>query len=96
MAKPAEITDASGTLVRMTREVEPLVEGNLISFTHAFTSSNWERPRVSRSTLRFLDMASLSSFLSDAGLAIEEQFGDWNRRPLADTSPEIITIARKK
>jgi hypothetical protein len=30
-----------------------------------------------------------------AGLAIEEQPGDWRRRPLPDTSPEIITIARR-
>jgi hypothetical protein len=37
----------------------------------------------------------LASFLSDAGLAIEEQFGDWVRHPLTDTSPEIITIARR-
>ena len=55
-----------------------------------------DRPKVSRSTLRFLDAESLSSFLSDAGLAIEEQFGDWDRQPLTDTSPEIITIARRR
>jgi hypothetical protein len=36
----------------------------------------------------------LSSFLSDASLAIEAQFGNWDRQPLTDTSPEIITIAR--
>ncbi len=45
--------------------------------------------------LRFLDPEALSSFLSGAGLTIEEQFGDWTRRPLTDTSPEIITIARR-
>jgi hypothetical protein len=49
---------------------------------------------VSRSTLRFLDAHSLSSFLADSGLVIDEQFGDWARNPLTDTSPEIITIAR--
>jgi hypothetical protein len=31
----------------------------------------------------------LSSFLSDAGLAIAEQFGDWDAQPLTDVSPEI-------
>jgi hypothetical protein len=36
----------------------------------------------------------LSAFLSGAGLAIEEQFGDWTRQPLTGASPEIITIAR--
>jgi hypothetical protein len=44
--------------------------------------------------LRFLDAGRLPAFLSDAGLAIEEQFGDWDRQPLTATSPEIITIAR--
>jgi hypothetical protein len=32
--------------------------------------------------------------LIDAGMLIEEQFGDWDRQPLTDTCPEIITIAR--
>ncbi|MFZ1889431.1 MAG: class I SAM-dependent methyltransferase [Candidatus Binataceae bacterium] len=96
LAKPAEITDASGTVVRMTRKVEAPTDGGLVSFTHTFTSSNWDRPQVSRSTLRFLDADSLSLFLSDAGLTIEQQFGDWDGKPLADTSPEIITIAKRK
>lgn len=46
--------------------------------------------------MRFLDAASLSSFLSDAGLVIEEQFGDWDRTPVTNASPEIITIARRE
>ncbi len=96
VAKPSEITDASGTVVRMTRKVEAPIDGDLVSFTHTFTSPNWDRPKVSRSTLRFLDPDSLSAFLSDAGLTIEQQFGDWDRQPLADRSPEIITIARRK
>ncbi len=50
---------------------------------------------MSWGALRFLDADALSAFLSGAGLAIEEQFGDWNGRSLTGTSPEIITIARK-
>jgi len=48
---------------------------------------------VSRSTLRFLDTLSLSSYLSDAGLEVDEQFGDWNRDPLTATSPARIPCA---
>jgi hypothetical protein len=84
-----------GAVVRMAHEVETPVNGNVVSFTITFTSPGWDRPQVSRSTLRFLDNDSLSSFLSEAGLEIEEQFGDWNREPLTDTSPEIITTARR-
>jgi ubiquinone/menaquinone biosynthesis C-methylase UbiE len=89
-----EVVCADGAVVRMAHEVETPVDGNTVSFTITFTSPSWARPQVSRSTLRFLPADSLSSFLSDAGLAIEEQFGDWDRQPLTDTSPEIITIAR--
>jgi SAM-dependent methyltransferase len=90
-----EFTDASGAVLRYERDVETPVDGELVSFTATYTGPSWEQPQVSRSTLRFLDAASLSLFLTDAGLAIEEQFGDWTRRPLTDTSPEIITIARR-
>jgi SAM-dependent methyltransferase len=84
-----------GTVVRMSHEVETPVAGDRVSFTTTVTSAGWGRPRSSRSTLRFLDADSVSSYLSDAGLAIEEQFGDWDRQPLTETSPEIITMARR-
>lgn len=61
-----------------------------------FETRNPLQPRLSRSTLRFLDADLLSSFLAGAGLVIEEQFGDWDRQPLTDTSPEIINIARPR
>ena len=84
-----------GRWVRMAHEVETPVDGDRVSFIVTFTSPSWDQPRISRSTLRFLDPDSLSSFLSDAGLAIEEQFGDWDKRELTDASPEIITVARR-
>lgn len=89
-----EAVDASGAVVRMEHEVETPVNDDVVRFTTTFTSPGWDRAQVSRSTLRFLDADSLSAFLSGAGLVIEEQFGDWSRDPLTDTSPEIITIAR--
>jgi SAM-dependent methyltransferase len=92
---PVEVARTAGVVVQMAEEVETPVDGNIVSFTMTFTSPSWDPPQVSRSTLRFLDADSLSSFLSDAGLAIEEQFGDWDRQPLTDTSPEIITIASR-
>jgi SAM-dependent methyltransferase len=82
-----------GETVRMAHPEMPVVRGDLVSFTMAYTSAAWDRPHVSRSTLRFLDAAALRRFLTGAGLAIHEQFGDWDRRPLTDTSTEIITVA---
>ena len=84
-----------GSVVRMAHQVETPVAGDIVSFTTTFSCPSWERPLVSRSTLRFLDADSLSHFLTGAGLIIEEQFGDWDRQQLTDTSPEIITVARR-
>lgn len=84
-----------GSVVRMAHQVKTPVAGDVVSFTATYTSPSWDRPLVSRSTLRFLDVDSLASFLSEAGLAIEEQFGDWDRQRLTDMSPEIITVAKR-
>jgi SAM-dependent methyltransferase len=89
-----EATDPTGLVMQMAQRVQS-VDGDLVRFMLAFTSPAWEAPRVSESTLRFLDAASLSRFLVDAGLYLDEQFGDWDRSPLTDVSPEIITIARR-
>ncbi len=91
----AEATDSAGIVVRMRHEVETPVTGQVVRFTTTFESPDWEHPQVSRSALRFLEAATLSGFLSEARLAIEEQFGDWDRQALTDASPEIITIARR-
>lgn len=90
-----EVVTAAGAVLRMAHEVESPVEGDTVSFTTTFTIPGLDRPRLSRSTLRFLDADSLASFLFDAGLAIEDQFGDWDRLPLTGSSPEIITIVRR-
>ena len=88
-----EVTDATGAVVRCAYRVETPVVGGVVQSISTFTSPGWDHPEVSRGTLRFLDAASLSAFLSGAGLMIEEQFGDWAGNPPTDTSPEIITIA---
>ena len=90
----SEFLGPDGALVRTWREIDT-VDKNVVSYTTTYSCSRWEQPRTARSSLRFLDADSLSSFLSQAGLAIEEQFGDWDRQPLTDASPEIITIARR-
>jgi SAM-dependent methyltransferase len=90
-----EFADAEGVEVRMIRRVTATADDHLVSFTHTFTSPRWNQPHVSASTLRFFDAESLLRYLVDAGLVVEEQFGDWNRTPMTPTSPEIITIARR-
>jgi SAM-dependent methyltransferase len=93
-ARATEVVGPGGAPVRMAHQVSTPVAGDVVSFTTTFTSPGWDRPQVSRSTLRFLGAASLAGFLAGAGLVIEEQYGDWDRQPLTGASPEIITIAR--
>ena len=88
-----EILIPAGGIVHFSREVDLPVDGDRVSFTATFSSPAWDKPRLSRSTLRFLDAESLGSFLGEAGLEVVEQYGDWDRSPLTSASPEIITIA---
>jgi len=91
-----EVADAGGAPVRCTYRVEQPVVGGVVRSINTFTSPGWDQPEVSRGVLRFTAAETLAAFLADADLAIEAQFGDWTRAPLTPTSPEIITIARKR
>jgi SAM-dependent methyltransferase len=90
----AEVVDRLGRPVRVSLRIETPFDGRVLSFTQTYTSPAWDKARVSRSTLRFLDSPALTSFLTEADLVVEQQFGDWDRTPVTDTSPEIITVAR--
>ena len=91
----AEVTDTTGARVCCEYRVEEPIEGGVVRSISTFTSAGWDHPEVSQGALRFLDPDALSSFLADAGLAIEEQFGDWTREPLTGASTEIFTIAHR-
>ncbi len=90
-----EFVAPDGTTVRKTTEVAHPVTDGVVRFSQTYAGPRWERPQVSWSTLRFLDPAALASSLTSVGLAVVEQFGDWDGQPLTDASPEIITIATR-
>jgi SAM-dependent methyltransferase len=91
-----EAIAADGSIVRMDHTVDPIDNDGHISFTTRYTSDGWSESQTSRSTLRFLHLDELNGFLDFAGLKIDEQFGDWDRSTFTDSSPEIITIARRR
>lgn len=70
------------------------VEGDLVTFAEVLDGGLWHGAE-NASTLRFLSRLDLDRFLFEAGLAVETFYGDWESGPLTDTSPEIITIARR-
>jgi ubiquinone/menaquinone biosynthesis C-methylase UbiE len=90
----AETAGPDGRPVRITTRVAAPFDGSTVRFTHTFTGENPALPLCSASTLRFLDQGALNGFLAEAGLIVEEQFGDWDGQRLDASSPEIITIAR--
>ena len=83
-----------GRLIRM-EGTKPVFDGRLLSFSSTYTSPAWDEPQVSHSTLRLFDVNELASCLTEAGLTIEEQYGDFEHRPLRDESMEIVTVIRR-
>jgi len=91
-----QIVDETGAWVRMAHQVDEPVDRDIVSFTTTYTSPRWRRPELSRSRLRFTDSGALVPLLGNAGFLIVEQYGDWDRSRLTETSPEIITVARRR
>ena len=81
-------------VARVTYEVLD-VKDDVVRLTETFSGPWWDQPQTEHGALRFLDEDALATFLHEAGFAIDEQFGDWHRGPLTETSDEIITIARR-
>lgn len=88
-----EVRDERGELVRVWHEVES-VEHGVVTSTEVFERPS--RPRaISRTRLRFLPAGTLDALLVQAGLAVDERYGNWDRCPFTPHSPEIITMARR-
>ncbi|MEU6087864.1 methyltransferase domain-containing protein [Streptomyces sp. NPDC047085] len=89
-----EVTADDGTPVRVWHEVEGGLSGGRVRFTENYEGVGWPAPRASHSVLRFLDKEALEGFLTESGLTVVEQYGDWGRGPVTPGCPEIITVAR--
>ena len=53
-----------------------------------------EQTRI-RDVLAFRSRAAVLETLRDAGYTVTDELGDWSRRPVTPSSPEIIVIARR-
>ncbi|MFK0294257.1 class I SAM-dependent methyltransferase [Streptomyces sp. NPDC090442] len=93
--RAVEVARPDGRRARVAHQVELPVVGDVVRFTETFDGPGWAAPRVDRAALRFLDAAAVSGRLAEAGLAVEAQYGDWDRRPCTPGAPEIITLARR-
>lgn len=91
----SEIPHPDGGVVRDENKVILPVDGDVVRFVTRTRSPTFDGMREALIQLRFLDTESLSRFLGEAGLEIETQYGYWDRSPLTEQSPEIITVARR-
>jgi SAM-dependent methyltransferase len=89
-----DVDDANGRQLRIWHEVESVV-ADVVTLTETTAERDNTVLRVDRASLRFLDVPALAKFLTEAGFTIEDQYGDWRRGPVTETSREIITIARR-
>ncbi|GAA1821067.1 class I SAM-dependent methyltransferase [Nesterenkonia flava] len=69
-------------------------DGELITCrAHHLTADG--RHLTAEETLRYRPWEILESSLREAGFEVESVWGDWDRSPLEEDSPEIIVVARK-
>ncbi|MFE3454942.1 class I SAM-dependent methyltransferase [Nonomuraea sp. NPDC059194] len=94
-ANATEVVDGTGRTLRVSHHVESVADG-VVTFTETTFDQDGTALWVDRTSLRFLDVAELGGFLSEAGFEIEAQYGDWDPEPVADTSRSIVTIARRR
>ena len=90
-----DVTDAAGHAVRCDYRVETPDRDGIVRTVSTFTCPSWPAPKISHGALRFIGGDELAGLLGAARLVVEEQVGDWDGAPLTDTSPEIITTARR-
>ena len=86
-----DFTDAAGDRFRWEADVDLPVTGDLVTFRTTYSGPRWRKPQVSHGSLRFLDTPTLDGLLAEAGLAVEQRYGAWDRSPFTTASPEIIT-----
>jgi SAM-dependent methyltransferase len=91
-SNPIDVIDPDGRALRIVYEVESVV-GDVVTFSESTCTPRGETLRVDRASLRFLGAEALSTFLTEAGFAIESQVGGWHGEPLTLASSEIVTVA---
>lgn len=75
--------------------VEPDPAGDLVHYEIHYHLHDTAETLVSHDTLRFRSRAALESQLRTAGFEVETVYGDWDRTPPSEGSPEMIFVARR-
>lgn len=93
-SRVADVVDASGRALRTWHEVES-ADGGVVTMTETVADPDGTILRVDRGTLRFVDVAPLNDFLTEAGFEVSTQWGDFDGEPITGASRSIVTVARR-
>jgi SAM-dependent methyltransferase len=69
------------------------VAGDVVTTSETMAGQWWDEPQTATEPMRFLDADTLAAFLAEAGFTIQDQYGDWDKGPIASDTREIITVA---
>jgi SAM-dependent methyltransferase len=69
------------------------VHDGLVSSTIHYRFAATGEELLAPTTLRFRTREELERTLAAAGFAVEHVYGDWDRRPVGPTTPELIVVA---
>lgn len=89
----AEVIADDGAVVTAANTRPRLLDGGIVEVVGKFSSPSWERDVLCPSSFRFIEVEALDVLLSEAGFAVVERYGSWDRRRFTEQLPEIITIA---
>jgi SAM-dependent methyltransferase len=65
----------------------------IVAYAHRYRFLDEGTEQTGRARIRFIDQAHVARLLAEAGLEGLAWYGDWDRRPFAQDSKEIIVVA---
>jgi SAM-dependent methyltransferase len=71
------------------------LDAGIVSYTNHYVFSATGEDIVVPGRLRFRTLDEVTRSVPRAGLAIEHVYGDWDRRRVGPTTPEMIVVARR-
>jgi SAM-dependent methyltransferase len=71
------------------------IDPDLVEFSATVRFADASDPLASASTIRFIDPERLRTLLEEEGFHIDGWYGDWDRTPVTDSSPEVIVVATR-
>jgi hypothetical protein len=89
------VDDPTAGRVETWCEVHDVQDG-IVSCTNHYVFAATGEELVSPNRLRFRTEEEVIESLADAGFAIEQVYGDWDRRPAGPTAREVIVVSGRR